>query len=455
MGLVAAKCTNCGGQIEVDSTKEAGICKHCGTAFITEKAISNYTTINNVTNHITKIINGKEVEDGEDFYSRAMSHFKLEEYSNARDAITKAIKNNPDNAEFRYAEILIETKNFTEFKNLASEKRIDNILKLASNEQKEKWTKETGFDFTKTRNDFFAGIFKQAISTLNFTMVDFDDCFDLNFNKEQINTIFSDSKTKLIKYIEELNEHEEDYEQKLIDLEDLLTVAIRNKAFSYQEQCEIVSAYLDITVDPSSKFLYINDNNFTLFMKEEGFLYVPYQQVENVDISYKKTKRKKDYFPEGFYVTPNIKNVEELEKFELTIFDAVVCLDYDDDDKEILPRLYNVSKLSINNKKSIAKPKKKSKILEFLSDFKFGIGQALLLAVGAFGGLCIVLPIVGIIFNFVESNDLWPWVFKVNGIITAIVFTITLIYQIISTRIATKKIKEGTLYSKNKKDKKK
>lgn len=49
MPLVAAKCTQCGANIEVDNTKEAGICKHCGTAFITEKAITNYNTY--VTNN--------------------------------------------------------------------------------------------------------------------------------------------------------------------------------------------------------------------------------------------------------------------------------------------------------------------------------------------------------------------------------------------------------------------
>lgn len=52
MSLVAAVCTQCGAKIEVDNTKEAGICTHCGTAFITEKAINNYNITNNVTNNI-------------------------------------------------------------------------------------------------------------------------------------------------------------------------------------------------------------------------------------------------------------------------------------------------------------------------------------------------------------------------------------------------------------------
>ena len=49
MALVPAKCTQCGGNIEVDNTHEAGICQHCGTPFITEKAINNYNTF--VTNN--------------------------------------------------------------------------------------------------------------------------------------------------------------------------------------------------------------------------------------------------------------------------------------------------------------------------------------------------------------------------------------------------------------------
>ena len=52
MGLIAAKCTNCGAKIEVDESKEAGICPHCGTAFITEKVINNYNVTNNY--HIEK-----------------------------------------------------------------------------------------------------------------------------------------------------------------------------------------------------------------------------------------------------------------------------------------------------------------------------------------------------------------------------------------------------------------
>lgn len=48
MPLVPAICTQCGSQIEVDNTQEAGICRFCGTAFITEKVINNYTINNTI-----------------------------------------------------------------------------------------------------------------------------------------------------------------------------------------------------------------------------------------------------------------------------------------------------------------------------------------------------------------------------------------------------------------------
>lgn len=66
MSLVQAKCTNCGANIKVDDTKEAGICEACGTAFITEKVIQNYNIIANTANisseNVTVNIYGKNVD---------------------------------------------------------------------------------------------------------------------------------------------------------------------------------------------------------------------------------------------------------------------------------------------------------------------------------------------------------------------------------------------------------
>lgn len=58
MPLVNAKCTNtnCGANLKVDSNKDAAICEFCGSAFIVEKAINNYSITNNNEIH-SNIVN--------------------------------------------------------------------------------------------------------------------------------------------------------------------------------------------------------------------------------------------------------------------------------------------------------------------------------------------------------------------------------------------------------------
>ena len=83
MPLVPAICTQCGAQIEVDNTHEAGVCKHCGTAFITEKAINNYNTYvtknTNINANVVNIYNNQK-----DFVIKAG---KLIEYNGTSDTV--------------------------------------------------------------------------------------------------------------------------------------------------------------------------------------------------------------------------------------------------------------------------------------------------------------------------------------------------------------------------------
>ncbi len=107
-----AICTQCGGIIEVDETKEAGICSACGTAFITEKVISNYITNNNTINNITNINYG-EKNDGEAEFSRAVTRVKLGDFDAADTEIQKAIQKAPENPKFWLYSVYINTEKFT------------------------------------------------------------------------------------------------------------------------------------------------------------------------------------------------------------------------------------------------------------------------------------------------------------------------------------------------------
>ena len=63
MPFVKAQCTNCGGQLEVDSNKEAAICPFCHTPYIVEKAITQYQIQNKYEiQHANITVFGENIE---------------------------------------------------------------------------------------------------------------------------------------------------------------------------------------------------------------------------------------------------------------------------------------------------------------------------------------------------------------------------------------------------------
>lgn len=58
MPLVSAICTQCGGQLKVDSKLEAAVCNYCNAPFIIEKAINKYNINNNITGSVVNIYGG-------------------------------------------------------------------------------------------------------------------------------------------------------------------------------------------------------------------------------------------------------------------------------------------------------------------------------------------------------------------------------------------------------------
>ena len=53
--FVPAVCPKCGGQLEVDPTQEAAVCKYCGTPFVVEKAIQNYNIQHAHIDHVDSV----------------------------------------------------------------------------------------------------------------------------------------------------------------------------------------------------------------------------------------------------------------------------------------------------------------------------------------------------------------------------------------------------------------
>lgn len=129
MALVPARCTQCGGNIEVDNTKEAGVCKYCGTAFITEKVVNNYNSYvtNNINIKHANIIN--ETIGADELYSKAITFAKLGEKIKALKVFEELINKFPNDYRGWLGYIIVQTNDFTELS--WSEKQIEKYFNHA------------------------------------------------------------------------------------------------------------------------------------------------------------------------------------------------------------------------------------------------------------------------------------------------------------------------------------
>lgn len=96
MPFVKAICSNCGGILEVDNSREAAICPFCGTPYIVEKAVQQYYTVVNNTNNIehATFVNGFNEER---YLENGIMQLKLKRYDDAADTFKSMSKDYPGN----------------------------------------------------------------------------------------------------------------------------------------------------------------------------------------------------------------------------------------------------------------------------------------------------------------------------------------------------------------------
>jgi len=94
MSLVPAKCTQCGATIKVDSSRDAGICEYCGTAFVTEKVINNYNSVYNIENAVINV-QGANIEN---ILKRAQNFEKNNDIDRAIEYYEKVLDIDAENA---------------------------------------------------------------------------------------------------------------------------------------------------------------------------------------------------------------------------------------------------------------------------------------------------------------------------------------------------------------------
>jgi len=142
MPFVPAKCTQCGAAIQIDNTREAGICIHCQMPFITEKAVNNYIsqTHHNTQNIdqriIVKNIVGKEMNEAEDYIKNGDVFLNLEEWDNARKQYRKAIDSAPADWRGWFGLVKVATENFTYLADDSHLQDLEKALAVATEQDK-------------------------------------------------------------------------------------------------------------------------------------------------------------------------------------------------------------------------------------------------------------------------------------------------------------------------------
>ena len=194
MPFVPAICTQCGSPIQVDDTKEAGICPHCGTAFITEKVVNNYVTNHvsntNVTQTIVKNVYGREKTEAEEYVARGLSYLGLGKYLKAAKCFKSAVDREPGNIEnhillYRaltadfclYYGGIVDPENDTNkfgcdlssndnsFNQVTLNEVFENIEKLAEKADMPALQKKYGFSFRKDK-DFWLKSYRIAVKCI-------------------------------------------------------------------------------------------------------------------------------------------------------------------------------------------------------------------------------------------------------------------------------------------------
>lgn len=111
MPIVSAVCPSCGGQLEVDNSKDAGICQFCGNAFITEKAVNNYH-IKYEVKADTVIMNSKT--SMEDLLERESVYLKISDIPHLEQLYEDMSKLYPKRHEGWWGKIMLLTKGFSD-----------------------------------------------------------------------------------------------------------------------------------------------------------------------------------------------------------------------------------------------------------------------------------------------------------------------------------------------------
>ena len=133
MAIIKLICKQCGGQMELEDSREVAFCSFCGTKHVVKNDIINNTTINNTTQNIVKNFHGNVSADYKDVDELLVDAHALAELGHDNKAVEKYQKildMDPKNAKawFGYAKITRDQNAFRSAYMLNADKQFRNSV---------------------------------------------------------------------------------------------------------------------------------------------------------------------------------------------------------------------------------------------------------------------------------------------------------------------------------------
>ena len=285
--LQAAKCPQCGADIEVNESLEKTICQYCGTTILVQDAVQKYKL------ELSGNVKVAGIKNRDDFLEQAKKHFKVEEYLDAKECLNEIIKEDSFDIE-AYSELLkndamlLKNGNY----NLKISNCNDNYSKVGNRYYEEfvqTYDRLKKIDDKNTREKYLKG-YEEEIKWLEELRKELDDTKEKNAKiVEELNKDFELIK-KYGYYQEYRNVMHESF--KCAKCIDSVTYAkVKGSADSYS-----LIDYAELTIDGilfgnyrKQSFHYVaNPDNMKIYTVES----VPTENFEEIDERFAKYKEK-------------------------------------------------------------------------------------------------------------------------------------------------------------------
>lgn len=162
MSLIPAICTQCGAKLEIDTNVKTSKCPFCGTSFLVEQAVNNYSVNNKISSDVVNICMQNNTADS--MYNTCLTCCKVGEYSAMEHILTEFQNEYPTDYRVYYIQLLRVTDCFKRFdSDIKNNQNIENKANSLMNKIK-KFASATEIQTINTEYNNYIARLKKKVS---------------------------------------------------------------------------------------------------------------------------------------------------------------------------------------------------------------------------------------------------------------------------------------------------